>query len=125
MSDANIMRITRALCDESWEGRWSPFGETNIRPLAEHTATVLDAAGCALLPRNIAPLTQREHGELVMDLVVALESGDYIGADDSDFIENLARSLWGLGWRHPSEPAPAEIEAMPEMMSPVRPGTFG
>lgn len=32
------------LCSESWYGRWNPLRETNIRPLAEHTAAVLATA---------------------------------------------------------------------------------
>jgi hypothetical protein len=41
----------------------------------------------------------REHGALVMDLVVALEGGDYLVADDADFIEDVAKRLWTAGWR--------------------------
>lgn len=33
--------ITEFLCNEAWEGRWSPLEETNIRPLAEQIAAVL------------------------------------------------------------------------------------
>lgn len=101
MSVTNRSRIAKALCDASWEGRWSPFDETNARPLAEHTAIVLDTAGCVLVDRRTqVATTHPECGGLVMDLVVALEGGDYLAADDSDFIEDLARRLWDLGWRH-------------------------
>lgn len=101
MSAANTWRLTKLLCDASREGRWRPLDESNIQPLAAVTAKVLDAAGCVIVPPIVASSMKREHGELVMDLVVALEAGDYVGADDADFIETMARSMWGLGWRHP------------------------
>lgn len=49
--------------------------------------------------------TQRLHGGLVMDLVCALEAGDYLAADDADFIEFVAAHLYKAGWRHVINPA--------------------
>jgi hypothetical protein len=40
-----------------------------------------------------------EHGALVMDLFVALNDGEWLAADESDFIEDVAKRLWALGWR--------------------------
>jgi hypothetical protein len=33
--------MTEFLCSEAFAGRWTPFSRTNIRPLAEMTASVL------------------------------------------------------------------------------------
>lgn len=44
----------RVLADESWKGRWRPEEHLNTLPLAQHTMSVLYAAGYALVAHDDA-----------------------------------------------------------------------
>lgn len=41
MNAEAVSILTEMLCEASWEGAWRPLDETNVRPLAAHTASVL------------------------------------------------------------------------------------
>lgn len=66
MQKAELVRqLTNLLCEESWQGRWSPLDHTNIRPLAGHTAEVITDAGFVLVDRSLL----EEADELILDLL--------------------------------------------------------